>query len=162
MLELTFKKQPEPIRIRFLRLAGWALAQIMISSFAFGQGLTVGPVVGGVTASDARVFVRTARVANVAVRYGTDPNLTTYSTSATSQTDPISDFTRIIPLASLAAETTYYVNVVINDVAQLAAPFPSFTTFPPSGNGKPVFSCHQTPRSTIRCKPWFWNVSCPS
>jgi alkaline phosphatase D len=98
--------------------------------------LTHGPVVGGVTDTAARVFVRTDQVANVAVRYDTDPNFGTYLTSDAFDTDPTSDFTKIIPLANLTAETTYYLDVVLNGVPQLAAPYPSFATFPPSGSAR--------------------------
>src|SRR5207249_2872851 len=36
------------------------------------------------------------------------------------------------------------------------------TTFPPSGNGKPVWRFHHSPRSTIFSKPARAYVSCPS
>lgn len=114
----------------------WVIAQVIHAGLAFGQVLTHGPVVGGVTASDANVFVRTDHVATVEVHYGTDPNLATYSTSQAIDTDPASDFTEIIPLAGLTAETTYYLDVAVNGVAQLAAPYPSFTTFPLSGSAR--------------------------
>src|SRR5256885_16217810 len=39
---------------------------------ASGQVLTHGPVVGGVTGSEAKVFVRTDQAGSVALRYGTD------------------------------------------------------------------------------------------
>ena len=57
-------------------------------------------------------------------------------------------------------------NALLEEPADLAASIGSprslRTTLPPSGSGSPVFSCHQTPRSTTRCSPWFWNVSWPS
>jgi len=49
-------------------------------------------------------------------------------------TDAASDFTAIIPLDGLTAETTYYLNVLVNGVPQFPSqPFPFFTTFPPAG-----------------------------
>jgi len=108
----------------------------MLAGFASGQVLTHGPVVGGVTDTDARVFVRTDQVATVEVHYGTDPNLGTYLTSEAFDTDPASDFTEVIPLADLTAETIYYLDVAVNGVPQFAVPYPSFTTFPPSGSSR--------------------------
>jgi len=108
----------------------WIFAQVMTSSLALGQVLTLGPVVGGVTASGAKVFVRSDQATSVLLRYGTDPNLLTYQESATSNTKLADDFTKIIPLANLTAETTYYLNVVVNGAPQLTAPYPSFATFP--------------------------------
>ena len=125
------------MRIPLAPLIAWVVvAQVITAGLALGQVLTHGPVVGGVTASDANVFVRTDDVATVEVHYGTDPNLSTYSTSQAFITDPASDFTKIIPLADLTAETTYYLDVAVNAVPQLAAPYPSFTTFPPRGSAR--------------------------
>jgi alkaline phosphatase D len=117
--------------------AVWVLAQIMTADVALSQVLTHGPVVGGVTASTANVFVRTDQQATVALSYGTDPNLGAYLISETFQTSSANDFTKIIPLANLTAETTYYMNVVVNGVPQYASsPYPSFATFAPSGTSR--------------------------
>jgi alkaline phosphatase D len=113
------------------------LAQMMTRSLALGQVLTHGPIVGGVTASNANVFVRTDQPASVVLRYGTDPNLETYLVSGTFQTSSSNDFTKIIPLAGLSAQAIFYMNVVVNGVSQFAArPYPSFMTFPSSGTSR--------------------------
>ena len=114
----------------------FVVAQVVAAGFAMGQVLSHGPVVGGVTASQANVFVRTDQATSVALDYGTDPNLATYQVSDTLSTDSTGDFTRIIPLANLTAETTYYLNVVVNGTPRLSPPYPSFTTFPPSGTSR--------------------------
>lgn len=101
-----------------------------------GQTLTHGPVVGGVTSSTAKIFIRTSQNASVQIRYGTDPTLQSYSSSATSTTTGTSDFTKTISLSGLSAETTYYLNPVINGAPQLSAPFPSFKTFPPRNSAR--------------------------
>ena len=109
----------------------------MTAGFALGQVLTHGPVVGGVTDSSANVFVRTDQRARVALWYGTDPDLETHLVSERFRTSSANDFTKIIPLTSLTAETTYYMNVIVNGVPQSASPpYPSFTTFAPSGTSR--------------------------
>jgi len=108
----------------------------MMAGTALSQVLTHGPVVGGVTASTANVFVRTDQPASVGLRYGTDANLGTFLIAQTFQTSSENDFTKIIPLANLTAETTYYLSVTINGVPQSASPYPYFTTFPPSGSSR--------------------------
>src|SRR5262245_5559409 len=119
------------MKTHLLRATVWILVQIMTVGLIFGQVLTHGPVVGGVTSSSANVFVRTDQAASVVLRYGTDPNLQTYQVSGTFQTRAWNDFTHILPLSSLPAETTVYINVVVNGVSQFASPpYPSFTTFP--------------------------------
>src|SRR5690348_12446015 len=92
----------------------WILFSFAIASLADGRALTHGPVVGGVTDTNAQIFVRTDGTARVQVRYSTDPTLTTYSTSDQFTTDGSSDFTEIIPLNNLTAETNYYLDVTVN------------------------------------------------
>jgi alkaline phosphatase D len=113
----------------------WVLAQIIMAGLALGQTLTHGPVVGGVTAQTANVFVRTDQATTVALRYGTDPNLGTYLTSDTFQTISDNDFTKIIPLGNLTTEYTYYMSVVVNGTPQ-PSPYPYFTTFAQRGTSK--------------------------
>src|SRR5690349_15600023 len=114
----------------------WIFGHLLVVSVSFGGVLTHGPVVGGVTDSYGKVFVRTDETADVQVRYSTDPAFTTYSTSDRFTTDAASDFTKIIPLSDLAAETTYYLDVTVNDIPQLTSPYPSFATFPPAGSSR--------------------------
>ena len=104
--------------------------------------LTHGPGVGGVTASEAKVFVRTDAAANVAIRYGTDPTLAAYLVSASVAANATRDFTVIIPLTGLPPEATYYLNVLVNGVPQFTAqPYPSFTSFPAVGSRKKLQLC---------------------
>jgi alkaline phosphatase D len=115
-------------------LAFWLGIQIAATGVVPAQLLTHGPIVGGVTASEAKVFVRTDSAANVTLRYGTDPDLQTYFASASVTTSESSDFTATIPLTGLTAETIQYLNVLVNGVPQFSAPpFPSFATFPATG-----------------------------
>ncbi len=75
--------------------------------------------------------------ATVAVQYSTDPNFATFSVSDSRTTDATSDFTANVPLTNLSAETTYYLRVLVNDVLQSSAPpYPSFTSFAPSGTSR--------------------------
>ena len=66
------------VKVSIHPFAVWVLAQMLTEGVAFSQVLTHGPVVGGVTASTANVFVRTDQQAIVALWYGSDPNLGTY------------------------------------------------------------------------------------
>ncbi len=123
-------------KLTLLSIVVWILIQAITDDFASGQVLTHGPVVGGVTDSEAKVFVRTNEASTVAVWYGTVPNLVTFQTSETLHTNPPKNFTKIIPLTNLSPETTYYMNVVVNGLPQLSPPYPSFKTFPPTGSSR--------------------------
>ncbi len=124
-------------RFRPGRFTVWVLAQLMTAGLTFSQVLTHGPVVGGVTASEANIFIRTDQQTSVALQYGTDPNLGTYLVTGTFQTNSTNDFTKIIPLATLSTETTYYINVLVNGVPQFVSPpHPYFTTFAPKGTSR--------------------------
>ncbi len=91
---------------RIVRL-GVALS-LLLTTPAPAQILTHGPVVGGVTATEAKVFVRTDLAANVALRYSTDPDLVGAVDTPAVATATESDFTATIPLTGLSAETNYY------------------------------------------------------
>lgn len=85
------------MRIRF-SVHFWIVTQLMVVRRTFGRVLTHGPVVGGVTETDAKVFVRTDQTVSVQVRYSTDPTFTVFSTSDPFATNAANDFTEIIPL----------------------------------------------------------------
>jgi alkaline phosphatase D len=110
-------------------------AQVMAGGLVLAQVLTHGPVVGGVTSSKARVFLRTDQESSVALCYGADPNLDTCQMSATYPTRSAHDFTKIIRLSGLMPGTTFYLNILVNGVPQLTSPpYPSFKTFPTAGS----------------------------
>lgn len=95
--------------------------------------LTHGPVIGAVTASSARVFVRTLMAAQVRLRYGTDATLATALESETVSTTIGNDFTAQIELEGLKPQTRYYLAIVVDDVLQTGG-HGQFKTFPPIGN----------------------------
>lgn len=113
-------------RIAFLSL----ILQLAILRLAQSQVVTHGPVVGGVTNTTAQVLVRSDQAASVSLRWGTDPNLATFQVTGSFTTAFSSDFTKMIPLSGLPAETTIYLNPLVNGVPQVAGPpYPSFATF---------------------------------
>lgn len=115
--------------------------------------LTHGPVVGAVTNSTARVFVRTDKSAAIKIRYGKLARLSDAVESATQQTSADHDFTTIIPLTNLDANTVYYLDIVINLVPQERAPYPRFKTFPETGTIKPFKFVYLTDSNVIPDPP---------
>jgi alkaline phosphatase D len=148
------------------RFALLLIGQVVMGSLVLGQSLTHGPVVGGVTASSANVFLRTSVPSTVSVRYGTDPNLTSFEESTVFTTSSASDFTIIVPLTGLAAEKTYYLDPVVNGVPQPTTPYPSFTTFPPDGSSRTfkfiVLSDFETVNNLTRTTPTFASAAAES
>jgi len=69
-----------------------------------------------VIGAGANVFVRTDKAATVQRRYTTDPTVATYPCVRFFMTAAANDFTKIIPVGNLAAETTYYLDITINHV----------------------------------------------
>ena len=131
-----FSRSPLSARRSFVVFSLSTIVLLVTAGLALGQVLTHGPVVGGVSAAKAQIFVRTDQAAGVLLRYGTNPNLNHYMVSQAFPTSATSDFTKTIPLANLSGETTYYLNVVVNGVPQLTPPYPSFTTFPAIGSAR--------------------------
>jgi alkaline phosphatase D len=95
--------------------------------------LTHGPLVGAVTESSAVVWVRADSAAQVGIRYGTDPDLASYTETPQVAAEASTDYTAKISLSGLIPLTVYYIDVLVDDVSQLAAPYPRFETFAPPG-----------------------------
>jgi len=96
--------------------------------------LSHGPVVGAVTSSSARIFVRTSLDASVSVEFCTEPGLGGQCKQTASQPTVLAgDYTAQIPLDSLSPSTTYYYDILVDGSSQLAEPYPQFTTFPQEG-----------------------------
>jgi alkaline phosphatase D len=89
-----------------------------------------GPMLGCVTDSSARFWVRTVDETPVQIMASTSNNLIAPITSEPALTDPNRDFTAIVELKGLQASTTYYYNVLINGKSALKPEFPSFCTYP--------------------------------
>lgn len=140
----------------FLRLLGFSFGLFALVNFvplraasSAGALSTHGPVIGAVTDSAARVFVRTNDRAEVKVRYGQAADLSDVVESAPQQTTAEHDFATIIPLTNLTTTTLYYVDLVVDGVSQLSAPYPRFKTFPAAGANVPFKFVHLTDSSVI-------------
>jgi alkaline phosphatase D len=95
--------------------------------------LQLGPYVGGVTNVSAKVFAQTESAASIKIEYSTNPNLQNAITTAAVATSAASDFTGIVSIAGLKANTTYYYTVLVNNVTAALATPPQFTTFAAPG-----------------------------
>jgi alkaline phosphatase D len=99
--------------------------------------LTHGPIVGGVTANDAKVLIRSNKAASVKIFYGTDPSLATGLFTQSISTSSDKAFSSIIPLSNLEPKTLYYLNIFVDDIPQFTPPYPSFSTFPSPSDPTP-------------------------
>jgi len=109
--------------------------------------LSHGPVVGAVTDSTARVFARTSDNAEVRVRYGKLADLSDAIESNAQRTSTEHDMTTIISLSNLDPATVYYIDILVDGVSQLSAPYPQFKTFPPAGSAQEFKFVHLTDSS---------------
>jgi len=89
-----------------------------------------GPMLGCVTDSSAKFWVRTVDEAPVQIIASTSNKLITPIKSATVSTVPSRDFTAIVELSGLQPATNYFYNILINGKSVLKPEFPSFRTYP--------------------------------
>lgn len=105
-----------------------------------------GPVAGGVTTSQIKIFARSARppfIGNqnsyMKIRYSVNSDLSGYTDSAVATTTSTKDWTNIFTISSLTAGTTYYFDIMISGdntnwfstkVLHGWASYPSYITFP--------------------------------
>lgn len=118
-------RQPAGRQLRWLPYTPW---QYLNDTWT---PATHGPIVGGVTDSTATVFVRTFGMASVQLRISVTPD----GQGDPRWTPPVmtqrgADFTAMIPLTDLQADTTYYLQVLVNGTAQAVEDLPRFRTFP--------------------------------
>ncbi len=113
---------------------------------------THGPIVGNVTDRTATVFVRTFGMAAVQLGLATTPDgQGDRRVTAPVVTRREADFTTMIPLSNLQADTTYYLQVLVNGVAQAGDDLPHFRTFPAAAT-RPVKIVYLTDFATT------WNT----
>jgi phosphodiesterase/alkaline phosphatase D-like protein len=86
-----------------------------------GARLTMGPMLGAVSANDARLWVRTNRSANVSVSFGRVGGLGAARVDAA--TSPLDDFTRTLLLSGLKSDTSYEYRVLVDCVEQARGTF---------------------------------------
>lgn len=93
-----------------------------------------GPMLGDVTASSVKVWVRTAHEAPVAVKYSQSENMTGAVLSKAVKTDADADFTAAVNLTGLESNTIYYYQMVIDGKPVSLERKLSFTTVAEKGS----------------------------
>lgn len=94
----------------------------------YAQSITHGPVVGGVTPTSARIYVRTTEATPIEIELSTDTAFTTVIT-VNASTIAANDSSCIADIAGLQAYTEYYYRVKINGtVDSLKGHFRTFPT----------------------------------
>lgn len=126
-------------RIKFVMLF------FMFTTSLSAQNITHGPMIGGITASDARIYIRTNVATNFTLEYSTDSIFTIYQSINSATVDTL-DNSKIIDLSSLSSSTNYYFRYRINgDIQDTKG---HFKTFPQVGAAEHLVfvtgSCQET------------------
>ncbi len=95
--------------------------------------LVHGPMVGSVTGTTARIWVRTANESDVQVAAGTGTDFRGQLRSATARTSSESDYTAVAEIVGLRPDTTYRYEVILDGDSVSGPDYPSFRTFPERG-----------------------------
>src|SRR5581483_2264609 len=125
--------------LRSIKLTGILLELVALlqmrqpAAAALSAVVVNGPIVGAVTDTAATIWLRTNKAVDVFVRYSTDPQLTNARSSAVVRPKQAAKFTAKIRLTGLEAQTTYYYQLVLDNVSQNPLPRPNFATFAPPG-----------------------------
>ena len=95
------------------------------------QVLTHGPLVGAVTATSARFYLRVEPSGLANIRIDTTLDFSNETAGAAMITDPVVDFTALIDFVELTSNQRYYYQALVN--GQPIGETHSFTTFPEEG-----------------------------
>lgn len=96
------------------------------------QELIHGPMLGSVTTTEARIWVRTVNEVPVKVSCGTSSDLAQVTHTARAQTSQQSDYTAVVSLDGLSPNTRYYYSLEVDNKA--LGEIYSFKTYPPAGS----------------------------
>ena len=97
-----------------------------------GVGLVHGPMVGCVTDSSAKLWLRTADEVSVQAVLSESEEMSRPIRSATVFTDADRDYTAVAEVERLKPDTVYHYDLLVNGKPVLGAKLPSFRTFPPA------------------------------
>lgn len=107
--------------------------------------LTLGPMVGHVTDSDARIWVQASAPARVSVRIGENAELARSRTVSGPDLSADQNFSGQVLIPDLHAGHRYFYSVLLDGRPVGLPPYPSFSTPPASGTPHPLrfafFSC---------------------
>ena len=92
--------------------------------------LTHGPIIGGVTPTTARAFVRTSEATSFTLEVSSN-QFQTIQATASDNTQPVDDFSKIVNITGLQPNTKYWVRTSIGGTP--SGPASSFKTFPNEG-----------------------------
>jgi len=93
-----------------------------------------GPVLGAMTDTSVKVWVRTAAETTVQVQAGTSADMSGAVKSPIVSTKASADFTAVAEVAGLKSDTVYHYQVLIGGKPVKIAPAPTFRTFPAPGS----------------------------
>jgi alkaline phosphatase D len=95
----------------------------------YNISLLHGPMLGDLTESTVKIWLRTAKSSAVYIIVSTKATFSKTINSEKVSTGPESDFTTIVQLHGLSPNTSYFYNVVIDGQPVYKKDFPKFTTF---------------------------------
>ena len=99
----------------------------------YGSLLVHGPLLGDVTATSARFWVRTFGAAEVQIAASRDSSLRSPLRSEKVHTSAARDYTAVLSIEGLKPGRTYYYNIVINNNPEKPHPDWKFKSFPVGG-----------------------------
>jgi alkaline phosphatase D len=95
----------------------------------YGIRLVHGPLLGCVTESSARFWVRTVDISSIRVKVSRYKNLTRPVYSEVVVSDPEEDYTAVSDISDLRPASLYYYDVIVDEESALDPPYPSFRTY---------------------------------
>jgi alkaline phosphatase D len=110
-----------------------------VMSNAWAQ-LVSGPMLGDVTETHAKIWIKAKEAAEVKWIVSTDEDLSTASIISNQKVDEKTHFTGVLNVAKLNPGTKYFYNLVVNNQPVFQKPFPFFVTSASTGHLRVAFS----------------------
>ncbi len=104
----------------------------------WGLKLFGGPMVGSVTDTSARIWLRTPFEAGVAIAWAESPTLVNAARTPVRHTTTNDDLVAVFTLSGLDAMTVYHYQVFVDEHPVFGDTLPAFRTYPPKGRTESI------------------------
>jgi alkaline phosphatase D len=133
-------------RIAFLsKICLSLMAFLFYQNTLFCQTITHGPMIGGITESSARIYIRTSLPTEISIEYSQDSLFSTFLSVEKSTTEPLDNST-IFNISNLAAFSDYFIRFKIG--GNIQGTNGHFKTFPMEASAEHLVivtgSCQET------------------
>ena len=111
----------------------FSFALLESRSMAIGEFLDLGPLLGHISSTNARIWAKASGPARLSIRLGANEDLSDGREVKGPALEKAADFAGQILVSNLVPSRRYFYSVLLDGKAAMVRPYPSFVSAPPEG-----------------------------